>query len=164
MRKLRSNSMKYVYLIAAMLAFTIGSASAHEYKIGSLDIGHPWTRATPKGATVAGGYLKITNKGQTADRLTAAMFTGAGKVEIHEMAMSGTTARMRELKSGLEIKPGETVELKPGSFHIMFMGLKQPLEKDQRIKGSLTFEKAGSVEVEFVVEAAGVPSSGGHKH
>jgi len=164
MRKLSEHSMKYAVLIAAVIAIAAGTASAHEYKLGSLEIAHPWTRATPKGASVAGGYVKITNKGQTADRLTAASFTGAGKVEIHEMAMSGTTARMRELKSGLAINPGETVELKPGSFHIMFMGLKQPLEKDQRIKGSLTFEKAGSIEVEFVVEAAGAPSSGGHKH
>ena len=156
--------MKFAYLIAAVLAWTVTSAAAHEFKIGSLDIGHPWTRATPKGATVAGGYLTITNKGQTADRLTGATLAVAGKVEIHELAMSGNKAQMRELKSGLEIKPGQKVEMKPGSYHIMFMGLKQPLEKDQRVKGTLTFEKAGSIDVEFVVEAAGAPSSGGHSH
>lgn len=157
--------MKYAYLIAAVLAFVVGTASAHEYKVGSLEIAHPWARATPKGAAVGGGYLKITNKGQAPDRLTSASLTTAGKSEIHEMAMAGGTAQMRELKSGLEIKPGATVELKPGSYHIMFMGLKQPLEKGQRVKGALTFEKAGSVEVEFVVEAAGAPSpGGGHSH
>src|SRR5262249_5689995 len=116
-------------------------------------------------STVGGGYLKITNKGTSPDRLTAASLTTAGKAEIHEMSMSGNKAEMRQLKDGIEVKPGETVEFKPGSYHLMFMDLKQPLEKGQRVKGSLTFEKAGSVDVEFVVEAAGAPTSGGdHMH
>jgi copper(I)-binding protein len=71
---------------------------------------------------------------------------------------------MRELKAGLEIKPGATVELKPGGYHIMFMDLKQPLEQGQRIKGALTFEKGGTIEVEFAVEAAGAPAHTGHGH
>jgi periplasmic copper chaperone A len=162
--------MKFAYLIPAIIALAIGAAQAHEYKVGSLEIGHPWTRATPKGATVAGGYLKITNKGTAADRLTAATFTAAPRVEIHEMAMSGTTMQMRPLPNGIEIKPGETVEFKPGSYHIMFMNLKTPLEKGQRVKGTLTFEKAGPVEVEFVVDAVGAqtpgqtPGMSGHNH
>ena len=156
--------MKCAYLTAAVFAFLVGTAAAHDYKVGSLEIGYPWARATPKGATVGGGYLKITNKGQTADRLTGATLSVAGSVEIHEMAMSGNRAQMRQLQSGLEIKPGATVELKPGSYHMMFMKLKQPLEKGQRIKGTLTFEKAGSIEVEYAVEAVGAPSPGGHSH
>jgi periplasmic copper chaperone A len=155
--------MKRVFFAAALFAFSIATATAHEYKVGSLEIGHPWTRATPKGATVGGGYAKITNKGQTADRLMAVSLTAAGKVEIHEMAMSGSMAQMRKLKNGLEIKPGATVELKPGSYHMMFMNLKQPLEKGQRIKGTLTFEKAGSIDVEFAVEEAGTTAPG-HSH
>ena len=162
--------MKFAYLISAMFALAIGAAQAHEYKVGLLEIGHPWTRATPKGATVAGGYLKITNKGTAPDRLTAATFTAAPRVEIHEMAMSGTTMQMRPMPNGVEIKPGETVEFKPGSYHIMFMNLKQPLEKGQRIKGTLTFEKAGPIDVEYVVDAVGaqtpgqMPGMSGHNH
>lgn len=151
-------------LFVAVLALTASAAEAHDYKIGTLEIAHPWTRATPKGATVAGGYLKITNNGQAADRLTGVSSPVANRVEVHEMTMSGGTLRMRPLSSGLEIKPGQTIELKPGSYHIMFMSLKQPLEKGQRIKGTLTFEKAGSLEVEYVVEAAGIPAAGGHAH
>ena len=156
--------MKCAFLVTALLALAISVAQAHEFKVGSLEIGHPWTRATPKGATVAGGYLKITNKGTAPDRLTAATFTIAPRVEIHEMAMKDGMMRMRPLAAGLEIKPGETVEFKPGSYHIMFMNLKEPLEKGQRIKGTLTFEKAGPVDVEYVVEAVGAPASGRHAH
>lgn len=149
-----------------MVAFALAAstAAAHDYKLGALEITHPWTRATPKGAPVAGGYLKITNKGQTADRLLSASSLSAPRVEIHEMAMTGGTMRMRHLPRGLEIKSGETVELKPGSYHIMFMNLTQPFEKGQRIKGTLTFEKAGPIEVEYIVEAVGAPATGGHGH
>ena len=58
----------------------------------------------------------------------------------------------------MEIKPGETVELKPGGMHVMFMGLKQPLKQGQRVKGTLVFEKAGTVEIEFTVQAVGAPA------
>ncbi len=162
--------MKCAFLFSALFALVVSVAQAHEYKVGTLEIGHPWTRATPKGATVAGGYLKITNKGAAADRLTGATFTAAPRVEIHEMAMTGGTTQMRPLPNGIEIKPGETVEFKPGSYHIMFMNLKQQLEKGQRIKGTLTFEKAGPLEVEFVVDAVGaqapgqMPGTSGHHH
>jgi copper(I)-binding protein len=156
--------MRLAFLVVAAFALAVSAAEAHDYKIGDLEIAHPWTRATPKGAKVAGGYLKITNKGTASDRLLSARFEPALRVEIHEIVRTGGTASMRELKSGLEIRPGATVELKPGGYHIMFMDLKQPLERGQRIKGALTFEKAGTIEVEFTVEAAGAPAPGAHGH
>ena len=156
--------MRCVFLISAILALVVSAADAHDYKVGSLEIAHPWTRATPKGATIAGVYLKITNKGQAADRLTSAASAIAPRVEIHEMAIREGMMQMRPLTAGIEIKPGETVEFKPGSYHIMFMNLKEPLEKGQRIKGTLTFEKAGPIEVEYVVEGTGAPASGRHAH
>ena len=150
--------------LLAANAFAIGTAQSHEYKIGTLEIDHPWTRATPKGASVAGGYLKVTNKGTVSDRLTGATFAAAPRVEIHEMATRDGMMRMRPLASGVEIKPGQTVEFKPGSYHIMFMNLNGPLEKGQRIKGTLTFEKAGPVDIEYVVDAMGAPAPGQHAH
>jgi copper(I)-binding protein len=162
--------MKWTFLFAAVLALAASAAPAQDHKIdykaGFLEISHPWTRATPKGASVAGGYLKITNKGTAADRLVGATSAVAPRVEIHEMAMTGGMMRMRALPKGLEIKPGETVEFKPGSYHIMFMNLKQPLEKGQRIKGTLVFEKAGPIEVEYAVEAVGaqMPDMGARGH
>jgi len=147
-------------IFAIVLALVVGAAQAHDYTVGSLQIAHPWTRATPKGASVAGGFLKITNIGATADRLVGASSPVAARGEIHEMAMVEGIMRMRPLAAGLEIKGGQTIELKPGSYHIMFMDLKRPLEKGERIKGTLSFERAGSIEVEFVVEAMGARTSG----
>jgi len=149
-------------LLALVFALAVSAVSAHEYKAGSLEIKHPWARATPKGATVAGGYMKIINTGTAPDRLVGGSTVAAGKFEIHEMAMDGDVMKMRALPKGIEIKPGETVELKPGSYHLMFVGLKQPFEQGKRVKGTLQFEKAGTVEVEYAVEAIGGTPGGGH--
>jgi copper(I)-binding protein len=148
-------------LFAAALALTAGSAAAHEYKAGSIEIKHPWSRATPKGSEVAGGYMKLINTGKEPDRLIGGSVPIAGKFEIHEMSMDGGVMKMRMLPKGIEIKPGQTVELKPGSYHLMFVGLKEPFEKGKRVKGTLQFEKAGTVDVEYAVEAVG-GSPGNH--
>ena len=142
-------------LLATAFALIASLASAHEYKAGSLEIKHPWARATPNGASVAGGYLKIINTGAEPDRLVGGSIVAAGKFEIHEMSMDGGVMKMRPLTKGLEIKPGETVELKPGSYHLMFVGVTQPFEQGKKVKGTLQFEKAGTVEVEYAVEAIG---------
>jgi copper(I)-binding protein len=149
-------------LLATAFALAVSSASAHDYKAGSLEIKHPWARATPKGSEVAGGYLTIVNTGTTPDRLVGGSNAVARKFEIHEMSMDGNVMKMRPLVNGIEIKPGETVELKPGSYHLMFVGLKEPFEKGKPVKGTLQFEKAGTVEVEYTVEAVGASPSAGH--
>ena len=144
-----------------LLALVAGSASAHDFKLGSLVIDHPWSRATPKGAPVAGGYMKITNNGTTPDRLTGGTTDAAKRFEIHQMSMDGGVMKMRELPDGLEIPPGKTVELKPGSYHVMMMNLAKPFVKGDRVKASLIFEKAGKVDIEFTVDATGGSE---HKH
>jgi copper(I)-binding protein len=70
---------------------------------------------------------------------------------------------MRELKPGLVIKPGETITLKPGSFHVMFMDLKEPIKTGSTFKGTLVFEKAGTIEIEYAIEPFGTrtPGDGG---
>lgn len=133
-------------------------------KAGDLIVAAPWTRATPGGAKIAGGYLKITNNGKSADRLLSATSAGADRVEIHEMSMTDGVMKMRPLTDGLTIKPGETVELKPGGFHIMFMDIKQPLKQGDKLKATLTFEKAGKLDVTFDVNAMGATSEPAHKH
>lgn len=140
---------------AALLAVAASSASASDYKVGTLEISVPWARATPKGTTVGAGYMKITNNGTESDRLTAGSSNVSGKFEVHEMTMENGVMKMRPVKGGLEIKPGQTVELTPGSFHVMFVGLKKPLAKGDHVKATLVFEKAGSVDVDFDVLAIG---------
>ena len=152
-------------LLAAALALLAAGAGAHEYKAGSIQIDHPWARATPRGATVAAGYLKLTNTGSTPDRLVGGTSSASKDVEIHEMSMTDGVMKMRPIKGGLEIKPGQTVELKPGGSHLMMTNLKQQLQQGQRVKGTLVFEKAGSVEVEYTVEGiGGTPAAGGGDH
>jgi periplasmic copper chaperone A len=165
--------MSFTTRAAAIAAiFALGLAAfgptvfAHGFKVGDLEIGHPWTRATPPSAKVAGGFLTITNNGKTEDRLVSASFVGSATTEVHEMAHANGVMTMRELPNGIVIKPGEKIELRPGGFHLMFMNLKGDLKQDDKIKGALVFEKAGRVEVEFKVESIGYrpAASTGHNH
>ena len=130
------------------------------FKLGNLTVTSPWTRATPGGAKIAGGYLKITNNGTSADRFVGAKSEPTDHVEIHEMSMSGGVMKMRPLPNGLEIKPGETVELKSGGYHLMFMDLKQALKAGDTFKATLQFEKAGPLDVNFSVRGMGATDSG----
>ena len=146
-----------------------GAAETKTYKAGSITVEAPWSRATPGGAKVAGGYMKLTNNGKEPDRLIGGSVPFAGRFEVHEMAMEGGVMKMRELPKGIEIKPGETVELKPGGYHLMFQDLKSGLKQGQTVKGTLVFEKAGKVDVEYRVGpiGGGAPSgsaAGGHSH
>lgn len=146
------------FLAAAFCALVMSGAAAHEYTLGSLKIGHPWARATPKGSTIGGGYLKITNNGTAPDRFVGGSSDVSKSVELHEMTMDNGVMKMRAMGKGVEIAPGQTVEFKPGGYHIMFVGLKKPLEKGQRVKATLDFEKAGKVDVEFLIESIGAQS------
>ena len=150
--------------LAAGLALLASPAWAHDYKLGSLEIDHPWSRATAPTAPTGGGYLVITNKGTTPDRLIAARSNAAAKVEIHEMTMNNNIMRMRELPKGLEIPAGQTVTLKPGGFHVMFLDLKAPFAKGAKIPVTLVFEKAGSIDVDFMVQDMGASEPGHAMH
>ena len=94
--------------VAAAVLITSG-AGAHEFKVGALDIGHPWSRPTPKDANIAGGYLIITNKGKTADRLIGGASPAASQIEVHEVVEVDGMTKTRPLANGIEIKPGKNV-------------------------------------------------------
>jgi copper(I)-binding protein len=145
--------------ISATLPMLTSAAVADTYDVGSIHIDQPWARATPKGARVGGGYMKITNRGTMSDRLIGGSTPVASRFVIHEMTMDHDVMKMRALDEGLEIKPGATVQLDTESLHIMLEGLQQPLQQGQRVKGTLVFEKAGSIEIEYVVEGIGAKSA-----
>jgi copper(I)-binding protein len=158
-----------IALFAAVLSALIllpPAASAHtkKFKAGSIVVEQPWIRATPGGAKVAGGYLKVTNTGSAPDRLTGGTLPLADSVEVHEMAMTDGIMKMRRLENGLEIKGGQSVELKPGGHHMMFMGLAGAIEAGKDLKGTLVFEKAGTVEVTYRVAPIGSQAAPAHKH
>ncbi|MDQ0357415.1 copper(I)-binding protein [Rhodoplanes tepidamans] len=157
-------------LAAALAAAVPLAAGAQEFTAGALRIEKPWSRATPGGAKVAGGYMSITNTGTTPDRLVGGSLPQAGRFEVHEMKTENGIMTMRPLVQGLEIKPGQTVTLAPGGYHVMFMDLKQPLKEGETLSGELRFEKAGTVAVTYSVQAiaatapGGKPMGGHHGH
>jgi len=148
--------------IAAVVLFGcwVGPAQAEDATVGSLKISSPWARATPKGASVGGAYMTITNTGSVADRLGGGSSDVSSRFQIHEMSMDNGVMKMRPLDKGLEIKPGQTVELKPGGNHVMFVGLNRSLEEGQHVKATLEFEKSGKVAVDFTVEGIGARAGG----
>ena len=141
-----------IMLAAAALAAVLGSSPAVADDIA---VRQAWSRATPKGAKVAGGYLTIENRGIQPDRLLSASSGAAARVEIHQMSMQDGIMTMRPLDDGLAISPDATVTLAPGGGHIMFVGLIAPFEEGQRVPVSLNFERAGKIEAHFEVGSVG---------
>jgi len=157
------------FACAALIAVLNAPARAQEVKAGDLVNTQAWSRATPGGAKIAGGYLTIENKGAAPDRLISGAGDFAGKVEIHEMAMNNGVMTMRPLDKGLVIEPGKTVKLAPGGYHLMLMDLKQPFKQGDKVPVTLEFEKAGKVALSLDVQGVGAqaPAGGaasGHDH
>ena len=152
--------------VAAAAAMTLASLSSYagEYKAGDLMITETWTRATPPNAKAGGGFVQIMNTGSDTDRLTAVASDVAKKTEIHEMAVTDGVMKMRELEAGIEIPAGQTVTLKPGGLHIMFMGLNQSFEAGSVVPVVLTFEKAGDVAVDLAVSKMGAKTNAAMDH
>ncbi len=140
-------------LAATLLATLSTSALAGDVKIGNLTLENPVIRATVPGAKVAGGYLLITNHGKTADWLIGGSADFAQKIEIHEMAVVNDVMKMRKLAGGLEIPAGGSAQLMPGSYHVMFIGMKEQMKKGEKRKAELEFKNAGKTEVEFDVQS-----------
>src|SRR3954451_16671206 len=143
-----------LFATTATLAFWTSLAQAHEYKAGALTITHPWVRAVP-GSKVGAGYLTITNAGSTPDRLTGGTLTGAARLEVHSSSTEGGVSRMRPVEGGLEIKPHQTVTLAPGGDHLMLLDLSGAFVDGELVQGTLQFENAGAVPVEFEAKPVG---------
>jgi copper(I)-binding protein len=158
-------------LPAAFLALSLAAsqaALAHSFSVGDLQIGHPWARPTVAKQPTGGAYLSVENRGKAADNLLSASSPAASEVQIHTMKMEGTTMRMREVPK-LEVAPGAKVTMAPGDgYHLMLIGLKQPLKVGDKFPMQLVFEKAGAVEVTVNVEdkpkSSAAPAEHQHKH
>lgn len=157
-------------LTAAFALFAVQLVPAHaqaaDYDVGAMHIAQPWARATPKGASSGAAYMTITNSGTAPDRLSCVASDASAQCQLHTMSMEAGVMKMRPVEGGLEIKPGETVTLKPGGLHLMLMELKHPLQQGNMVKATLKFEKAGTVDVEYPIAAIGaaapgVPAGGG---
>lgn len=162
--------MKRILATLVTLALSACAVLAHDFKVGNLEIHHPVSKATLPGQPVGGGFMTITNEGTQADRLVSITAPAVSDdVQLHEMAIENDVMKMRQLPDGIEIPAGATVELKSGGLHVMFMRIKQPFKEGETFAATLTFEKAGTLDVNFNVEAArpgakhGEGASGNHE-
>lgn len=155
--------MTHAFAIALAFAASLGAsaAGAHDYKLATLAIDHPFARATPPGAQIGGAYMTIDNKGTADDTLVRASSPAAGKVEIHSMTMDGNVMRMQEI-AALALPAGKRVTLKPGGFHLMMVDLKAPLAEGSRVPMTLTFAHAGTIDVELAVQSMTADMHGTH--
>ena len=149
--------MRILPLLVAAIGFA-GIAAAHDHRVEDLVIDHPWARASIGAARTGAAYMTIRNEGAAADRLVAARSEAAEKVELHSHVAEGDIMRMRPVDA-IEIPAGGSVELRPGGLHLMLMGLRHPLKEGEVFPATLTFERAGEVQIGVEVEAAG----GGHQ-
>lgn len=149
-------STRLTILAAAVLALA-GPAAASSYRLGALQIDHPWIRATAPGAPTAAGYMAVVNSGGASDRLLGGSTRAAQGLSVHQsMQMNGMSHMMAV--DALAVPARGSVTLKPGGYHLMLTGLKGPLVVGQIVPVTLRFEKAGSVQLDFVVES-GAPTS-----
>ncbi len=140
-------------MIAGALSVAALGAQAQAAKAGAISVESAYARATVAGQPAGGGFLRLVNGGAD-DRLVAASSEVATAVELHMMSMKGDVMQMRQIDA-IDVKAGQTVELKPGGYHLMLMGLKAPLKAGSSFPVKLKFEKAGEVTVNVKVEAAG---------
>ena len=140
------------------------AAAGGSAKVGDLDITGGSVKAMLPGAKVGGGFLTIKNGGAGEDRLVAVESPAAARVEIHEMKMENDVMRMRKLDDGVALPAGETVELKAGGLHLMFMDVKTPFKEGETVPVTLVFEKAGKVDATFPVGSAKGGEAAGQKH
>jgi iron complex outermembrane recepter protein len=137
-------------------ALWVTPAFAHQFELGTLVIGHPWSRPTAAGMPMGVGYLSITNNGTEPEVLTGATSPAAASVQFHQTTISEGMARMRPLTE-VTIAPGATVKVEPGAIHLMLVDLKSPLVLGQFVPLTLNFRKAGSITVQLAIEARDAP-------
>jgi copper(I)-binding protein len=151
-------NLKHLFAGAVIAAGSL-VAQAHEFKLGSITIGHPYARSTAAGQPNGGAFLSLANQGGD-DKLVAVSADVAASVELHSMSMEGDVMKMRQIDA-LALPAGKTVLLSPGGYHVMMLGLKAPLKQGDKFPLQLTFEKAGAVTVTVNVEGPGADHSKG---
>jgi len=141
--------------LGAMLGLVATRAIAQGH--GPIQVEAGWSRAAGAGR-VGAGFLTLRNTG-AADRLVAARAEIAGVVELHTHIHENGVMRMRPV-AAIDLPAGETVTLRPGGLHLMLIDLKQPLNQGDTVPVTLVFEKAGEVQTQLAVQAAGARGPG----
>ena len=126
---------------------------------GEIVADHPWSRATPPGATTGAVYLTLTSK--DGDQLIGASSPASSGAGVHDMTMDGNIMRMREVIGGLALPPGQAVTLQPGGYHIMLNGLKAPLKRGETVQLHLTFAKSPPLDISAPIAGIGASAAPG---
>lgn len=164
----QSGSNVNAFIKGTVTAFAIAfgapvgaESTSHNTSAGDLQIENAFARETLPNQPVAGAFMTVTNAGNAPDRLIGGTSTAAGRIEIHEMAMQGDVMKMRALEAGLDVPAGETVELKPGGYHVMMFDLSDALKEGDTISLTLEFANAGEVTVPVVVHGKSAKNAHG---
>jgi copper(I)-binding protein len=146
--------VKFGPLALALLAIIGGFAPAwaQDARIGELGVSQPWARASIGKAKNGAAYMTIANDGATSDRLIGVSSPVAKKAALHTHEMQGEVMKMRRV-AAIEVGPGQSAVLKPGGLHVMLMGLKAPLAEGASFPLTLSFEKAGALDIRVEVHA-----------
>lgn len=147
------------FAVLAALVVAGGGASAADATVGDITVKAPWARASAGMARAGAAFMTIDNAGAEADRLVSASADVSKTVELHTHVKDGDVMKMRRVEA-VDVPAGGAVELQPGGYHVMFMGLQQPLEDGESFPLTLTFETAGDVTVEVMVMGAGAMGPG----
>ncbi len=124
-------------------------------RLGDLELSGAFTRAMPPRAISGGGFVTITNTGTEDDRLVSAASSAAEFVETHIMSMDGEVMKMQSRPDGFVIPAGETLELKPGGKHLMFINVREQFVEGEEVMVMLTFEHAGTIHLKLPVAPIG---------
>jgi copper(I)-binding protein len=153
------------FIVLAALLLPACFANAHEYKVGELEIAHPWSQELPPNAPTVATYFVIHNEGKTADRLLSVDTAIAGEAQLHEHVMQNDVMKMQHVPS-VEIPAGGEVTFAPMAYHVMLLNLKDRslLTDGKRFAMTLHFEKAGDVTVEVAVQKQAPDAMQAHVH
>jgi copper(I)-binding protein len=163
---IQNNMYMSLITLATTLLFTINSPiQAHSHKstteLGDLIISNTWARTTPRTAKTGVAYFVIKNRGKADDTLVGVTSEIAKKTEIHQSSEKNNIMHMRHVGK-VNIPAGSVAELRPNSFHIMFMGLHAPIKQGDIFPLTLTFKTAGTVKVMVKASKAAEKSSIDH--
>jgi len=152
-------------IVVAALLLPACFANAHEYKLGELEIAHPWSQELPPNAPNVAAYFVIHNEGKAADRLLGVDSPIAGDAQLHEHVMQNDVMKMQHVPN-VDIPAGGEVTFAPMAYHVMLLNLKDRslLSDGKRFPMTLHFEKAGDVTVEVVVQKQAPEDGQKHAH
>jgi copper(I)-binding protein len=157
----KSTTLRAFLGLLALAAIAVSPASAHEYKVGTVKVVHPWATPSPAGAPVGAAYLEIQNLGRKPLIFLGASSPNVDHVEIHSMTMDGGIMKMRPMPDGLTIGPHKTTLLNKMGMHLMLVGVTKPLELEEMVPLTLHFKGKPDITVDLYVENS-MPA--GHMH